>query len=137
MTLFLSDFICQEHASTLPGCEEVVIEVTAKQLCDIYDEAVGRQLKENETISARASAPRAASSRDAATRGEDIRAEAASGEYTRAAAPEPENRRMTRSAARGEDTRAAAPEPEDRRVTRGMVKKKIGQILRRSEWLHR
>lgn len=37
LTLFLADLICEEQVSTVPGCEEVRIEITAKQRCDIND----------------------------------------------------------------------------------------------------
>lgn len=62
LTLYLSDFICEEKVPTLPGCKYVEIEITAEQLCDIYDRAVKKQIKENERKNARA-ASRAAASR--------------------------------------------------------------------------
>lgn len=105
LTLFLSDFICKEYAARLLGCEEVVIEVTAEQLCDIYEGAVRRQIKENEMKSARAAA-----SREAAAREEDVHAEAAHEEHPPVVVPQPENRSSARRAIQG-----------------------VAQILRRSE----
>jgi hypothetical protein len=76
LTLFLSDIIYKEYAARLLGCEEVVIEMTAGQLCDIYEGAVRRQIKENEMKSACAVA-----SREAAAREEDVHAEASHEEH--------------------------------------------------------
>ncbi|KAH8746120.1 hypothetical protein F5883DRAFT_586017, partial [Diaporthe sp. PMI_573] len=50
--LFLSDFICEDHAIRHPGCEQVQIQVTARQLCDIYNVAVEQHVLEREAKSA-------------------------------------------------------------------------------------
>ncbi|KAI7780083.1 hypothetical protein LA080_000096, partial [Diaporthe eres] len=118
LTLFLSDFICKEYATTLLGCDEVVIEVTAEQLCSIYEAAVRRQIKENQTNS-----DRAAASSEVAAHEDTVNPEAAREEH------------VHDEAARDDELCAVAPEPENRSPARRTMKKKIGQILRRSERL--
>jgi hypothetical protein len=110
LTLFLSDFICKEYAARLLGCEEVVIDVTAEQLCDIYEAAVRRQIKENEMRSARAAAVREEDVQVEASHEEEAAAEAVREERPPVVVPQPENRSTARKAIQG-----------------------VAQILRRSE----
>ena len=44
--------MCEDHVIRNPGCEQVQIQVTARQLCDIYDVAVEQHVLERKAKSA-------------------------------------------------------------------------------------
>ena len=92
----------------------MVIDVTAEQLCDIYEAAVRRQIKENEMRSARAAASGAA-----AVREEEAHAEASSEEDVQVEASHEEE--AAAEAVREEHPPVVVPQPENRSTARKAI----------------